>query len=202
MTTGLRERKKLSAMRRIQAVALDLFDQLGFESVTIEQIADGAEVSPSSVYRYFGTKEQVVLWDEGDIEFLEVVAAKLSDHPPVEAVRLALAQVLTEYFAGNEERARRMTRLLFDEPALRTALFEAVNGFTAVVAQALVHASGRDEADLDAQVIATVLVGALVVATRHWHESGYAAPLGDEMERALAVVENGLKLDHGNADRG
>ena len=138
MTTGgLRERKKLSAMRRIRSVALDLFDQLGFENVTIEQIADEAEVSPSSVYRYFGTKEQVVLWDEGDIEFFGLVAAKLSDYPPVDAVRLALAQVLTEYFAGNEERAKRMTRLLFDEPALQTALFEAVNGFTAVVAQAL-----------------------------------------------------------------
>ena len=57
--------------------------------------------------------------------------------------------------------------------------------------------SGRDDTDLDVQVIATVLVGALVAATRHWHESAYAAPLGDEMERALAVVENGLKLSHG-----
>ncbi|MGE3074869.1 MAG: TetR/AcrR family transcriptional regulator [Dehalococcoidia bacterium] len=194
MTTGLRERKKLAAMRRIQSAALELFDRLGFENVTIEQIAAEVEVSPSSVYRYFGTKERVVLWDEGDIEFLAAVAARLSDHSPVDAVRLALAKVLTEYFAGNEERAKRMTRLLFDEPALGTALSEAVNGFTAVVAHALAQASRRAETDLEVEVIATVLVGALMVATRHWHESGYVLPLGDEMERALAVVENGLKL--------
>ncbi len=45
------------------------------------------------------------------------------------------------------------------------------------------------------QVIAAVLVGALIAAIRHWYDSGYATPLQDEMERALAVVEGGLKLE-------
>lgn len=193
-TTGLRERKKLAAMRRIQEVALDLFERAGYENVTIEQIAAAADVSPSSVYRYFGTKEQVVLWDEGDLQFLAVVRQNLTDHSPVDAVRVALAQVLNEYFEGNEERAKRMTRLLFDEPGLRTARFEAVNGFTAVVAAALAEASGRSASDLEVQVIATALVGALMAATRHWHESGYAVPLAREMDRALAVVERGLTI--------
>jgi AcrR family transcriptional regulator len=84
MTTkiGLRERKKRSAMRRIQEVALDLFDERGFENVTIEQIAEAAEVSPSSVYRYFGTKEQVVLRDDFDVQFFEAVEAELATSPP------------------------------------------------------------------------------------------------------------------------
>jgi len=63
MAEGLRERKRLAAMRRVQEVALDLFDARGFESVSIEEIARAAEVSPSSIYRYFGTKEQIVLYD-------------------------------------------------------------------------------------------------------------------------------------------
>ncbi|NTV39112.1 MAG: helix-turn-helix transcriptional regulator, partial [Demequinaceae bacterium] len=45
-------------MERIQTVALALFEQHGFGPVTIERIAHEADVSPSSVYRYFGTKEQ------------------------------------------------------------------------------------------------------------------------------------------------
>ena len=192
---GLRERKKLAAMRRIQAMALDLFDEFGFENVTIEQIAAAAEVSPSSVYRYFGTKEGVVLWDEGDIEFVEAVQTEMSGHSPVEAVRRAMAQVLAAYFEANEERAKRLTRLLFEEPALRSAQLEQVNGFTAMVAAALAHASGREESDLDVQVVATVLVGALMVAARHWYDTGYKTSLQEEMEQALAVVEGGLKLE-------
>lgn len=191
---SLRERKKLAAMRRIQSVALDLFDGLGFENVTIEKIAAAAEVSPSSVYRYFGTKEQVVLWDEGDIEFIAAVRSELLHHPPVEAVRRAMTRVLTEYFETNEEHARRLTRLLFEEPALRAAQLEQVNGFAALVAGALAQASGCRDTDLEVQVIATVLVGALMVAARHWHDLGYETSLRDEMERALAVVEAGLAL--------
>jgi AcrR family transcriptional regulator len=196
MTTqgGLRERKKLAAMRRIQSIALDLFDELGFENVTIEQIAAAAEVSPSSVYRYFGTKEGVVLWNEGDIAFLEAVGAEMSGHSPVDAVRRVLTHVLTEYFEADEERAKRQTRLLFEEPALRAAQLELVNGFTAMVAGALAQAGGRPETDLEVQVVATVLVGALMAAARHWYDSGYATSLQDEMQRALAVVEGGLKL--------
>ena len=141
---SLRERKKLRAMRRIQSVALDLFDELGFENVTIEQIAATAEVSPSSVYRYFGTKEGVVLWDEGDIEFIEAVRAEMVDHTPVESVRRAMARVLTQYFESNEAHARRLTRILFEEPALRAAQLEQMNGFTEMVAVSLAQASGRE----------------------------------------------------------
>ena len=52
---GLRERKKAAAIRRIQEVAVAQFEEHGFDAVTIEQIAEHAEVSPSSIYRYFGT---------------------------------------------------------------------------------------------------------------------------------------------------
>ena len=63
---GLRERKRYAAMRLVQEVALDLFDAHGYADVTVERIAAASDVSPSSVYRYFGTKEQIVLWDEND----------------------------------------------------------------------------------------------------------------------------------------
>ncbi|HEY7269871.1 MAG TPA: TetR family transcriptional regulator [Dehalococcoidia bacterium] len=191
---GLRERKKLAAMQRIQSIALDLFDELGYDNVTIEQIAAAAEVSPSSVYRYFRTKEQVVLWDQGDIEFVEALAVEMLGHPPIEAVRSAMAQVFNRYFQTNEERAKRLTNLLFAEPALRSAQLEQVNGFTTIVTRALAQASGRQETELEVQVVATVLVGSLMVAARHWYDSGYATSLQDEMERALRVVENGLTL--------
>ena len=84
-------------MYRIQSVALDLFEARGFEDVTVEEIAEASEVSPSSVYRYFGTKEQIVLWDEYDPDMAEILVAALdSDAVPIEGLR----RVLTGMVAG------------------------------------------------------------------------------------------------------
>ena len=66
---GLGERKRRSAMRRVQEAGLGLFEARGFENVTVEEIAEAAEVSASSIYRYFGTKEMVVLYDDLDARF-------------------------------------------------------------------------------------------------------------------------------------
>ena len=190
---GLHERKKRAAMRRIQECALDLFDERGYEFVTVEQIAQAAEVSPSSIYRYFGTKERVVLYDELDIEFLTRVDAELVDHPPVEAVRRALAVVMATFFDRESDLARRKTRYALSEPALQSAMTELTEGFVEQVKTALARAAGRPTDELEIEVVATALVWALVAATRHWHAGGYRASLAEEMEASLAILERGLR---------
>jgi AcrR family transcriptional regulator len=182
-------------MRRIQEAALDLFDERGFDDVTIEQIAESAEVSPSSVYRYFGTKEQLVLHDESDLQFLDVVETELAAHPPVEAVRRAIATLMAEFFGRDEALARRKIRYWAEEPALQAAAARQSDQFALFVAGALAEAAGRPADDLDVQVIATTVVWALIAAVRHWYASGFARPLEHELERALTLVENGLQLD-------
>jgi len=193
--TGLRERKRIAAMRRIQEAALDLFDERGFCAVTIEQIAELAEVSPSSVYRYFGTKEQLVLHDEFDLQLLDVIETELAAHPPVEAVRRAISTLMTQFFGRDEALAQRKIRYWAEEPALQAAAAQQSDQFALVVARALADAAGRPADDLDVQVIATTLVWALIAAARHWYASGFANPLEHELQRALALVENGLQFD-------
>jgi AcrR family transcriptional regulator len=192
---GLRERKRIAAMRRIQETALDLFDERGFGAVTIEQIAEAADVSPSSVYRYFGTKEQLVLYDEFDLQFLEVIETELEAHPPVEALRRAISNLMAQFVARDEALAQRKIRYWAEEPALQAAAAHESDQFARVVAGALADAAGRPADDLDVQVIATTLVWALIAAIRHWYTSGFARPLEHELERALTLVENGLRLD-------
>lgn len=193
--TGLRERKRIAAMRRIQEAALDLFDERGFCAVTIEQIAEAAEVSPSSVYRYFGTKEQLVLYDEFDLQFLDVIETELAAHPPVEAIRRAISTLMTQFFGRDEALAQRKIRYWAEEPALQAAAAQQSDQFALVVAGALAAAAGRPADDLDVQVIATTLVWALIAAVRHWYTSGFANSLEHELQRALTLVENGLQLD-------
>ncbi len=192
---GLRERRRAAAIRRIQEAALDLFDERGFENVTIEEIAEAAEVSPSSVYRYLGTKEGIVLYDEFDFRLIDAVEAELASHPPVEAVRRALASVMAAFFGRDEELARRKLRYAFENPHLQAATTEQVDQFSQLVADALARAAGRDANELEIQVIASTLVWALTTAARIWHAEGYARPLQPLLDDALAVVERGLRLE-------
>jgi AcrR family transcriptional regulator len=179
-------------MRRVQEKALDLFDERGFVNVTIEEIADAAEVSPSSVYRYFGTKEQLVLWDEFDVDFLDKVGDELSSGPPVQALRNALAGAMARFYEGNETLAQRKTRYAMEEPALRPALLEATEEFTRQVAEGLRRATDPPMDDFQAEVTASAMVWAMMAASRHWHHTGYQTPLRDELERALDIVERGF----------
>ncbi len=75
---GLRERKKIKLRRAIQAEALRLFQAQGYEQTTVEQIADAAETSTTTFYRYFPTKEDVVLDDDYD----PIVEATIASQPP------------------------------------------------------------------------------------------------------------------------
>ncbi len=179
-------------MRRVQEVALDLFDQHGFDTVTIEQIADAADLSPSSVYRYFGTKEQIVLWDELDVRLFDAIEAELAARPPVQATRRAISDILAQLFDRDEQLARRKTRYALEEPALRGALLEQTDEFTQRVAEALARASGRRADELEPQVIASALISAMMAAARHWHTHGYRTPISAELTEALEIIERGI----------
>ncbi len=195
MSDGLRVRKQRAAMRRIQETALDLFDERGFDRVSIEEIADRADVSPSSVYRYFGTKEGIVLYDEIDVNFVERVEQELADHPPLVAVRRATAALMAEYFDRDDELTRRKLRYALDDPALRAATLEGTDAFIPHVASALAAATGRPADDLDVQVAAAVIIAAIFAAARHWHAAGGSTSLEADIDHALTTVQHGLDLD-------
>jgi len=75
--SGLRERKKAKTKLAIQAHAVRLFREQGYAATTMEQIAEAAEVSPSTVFRYFATKEELVTTDEFD----PVIFAAFEEQP-------------------------------------------------------------------------------------------------------------------------
>lgn len=192
---GLRQRKKLAAMKRIQEVALDLFDQRGFANVTIEEIAEAADVSPSSVYRYFGSKEQLVLRDEFEPQFFDKMEAELASQPPVEALRRTVAWAMAEFLDRDDEVARRRTKYSLEEPALRAAFLEQTDTFSDAVAASLARAVRRDPNDLEVRVIAAAIVWSLQAAIGCWHAGGQVEPLREQLDKALAILENGLLIE-------
>src|SRR5438445_2877811 len=90
---GLRERKKARTRAAIRQEAMRLFREQGWEKTTVEQIAEAAEVSPSTFFRYFPTKEDVVLRDDYDELMVESFRAQPAEMTPLQAVRKALREV-------------------------------------------------------------------------------------------------------------
>jgi AcrR family transcriptional regulator len=161
-------------MRQIQSAALDLFEARGFGSVTVEEIAAAAEVSPPTIYRQFGTKEQLVLWDEYDPLLFAAIRDRLKCEAPLEAVRNGLVEMLDEIYADDAARIRRRTRLLLASPALEAANAAAIATMRGGLAKLFADASPNLDA-VDAELLSAILVASLEVSVRRWYETGDAS---------------------------
>ncbi|PZF86498.1 TetR/AcrR family transcriptional regulator [Jiangella anatolica] len=192
---GLRERKKLKAMRHIQQVALDLFDRDGYAHVTIERMAAEAEVSPSSIYRYFGTKEMVVLWDEYDPIMLQAFDDRLRAKDPISALRDVLTEVVTTaMFEQDEEFLRRRMSYAMEEPSIRAAMSRQADETAVDLRRTIAKHTGRDPDGLELRVVTVALIAAFMEAIAYWHETGFRDPLQDIVAGALDVIERGLRV--------
>lgn len=154
-------------MLRVQAVALGLFERDGFDAVSIEAIAAAAEVGPATIYRNFGTKERIVLWDEYDPLLLEAIAAALAEHSILEAVSKALASTLGEVYARDRERILRRARILRSTPSIAQLAGADARLLRAALAEVLQR--GRHARDaFEADVFAGAIVSTLEAAVNRW----------------------------------
>ena len=154
-------------MNRVQAVALDLFEQRGFDGVPIEEIARAAEVGPATIYRNFGDKERIVLWDEYDPMLLEALARELAEHPVLAAVPRALTSSLARVYRQDRERILRRARLIRSTPALQRATASDMQALRVALAAVLL-ASGRARDELAAQVFAGAVAAAMEAGIHRW----------------------------------
>src|SRR5271170_3857040 len=89
---SLRERKKLATRRSIRRVALDLIAERGFAHVTVEDIAEAADISPRTFFNYFPSKEAALFG--ADTERTEALRERVTHQAPGEPALSALRQVL------------------------------------------------------------------------------------------------------------
>jgi AcrR family transcriptional regulator len=174
---AIRERRRRNAMRTIQERALDLFDADEFAAVTIEEIAAAAEVSPSSVYRYFGTKEGIVVADEFDGMSQEAVADLLDADDPVGS----LTRIVRTYEEASTSPQRRV-RYFFQEPSVRSAVCAALDRAGQRIAPLL--ATGG-MTPLQTRVATNAVVFGYFAALEQWHLDGGTAPIAKYVEDGL-----------------
>jgi AcrR family transcriptional regulator len=180
-------------MRRVQAAALDLFEERGFSAVSVEDIAREAGVGPASVYRYFATKERIVLWDEYDPMLLTAIERELVGKSPIDAVVAALGEALDEVYARDRKRILRRSRLVLNEPSIAAASRTQM----AELRHALSDLFGGD---LAADVSAAAIVATLEVVVTHWVRAHGKIPFRRIARDAFRALKRGSAS--GRADGG
>lgn len=180
MTNGLRERKKEETRRRLMYAALELFGRHGFDHVTVEQIAEHANVAPRTFFRYFEGKAAACFGFTG--MYLDVIASA------------------TDVVATNEEQVREyaervrndpafyetQVRLALDHPQVRVKRLEILLSFDDAVAACLMReCPGLDQAT--ARLAAYIPTHVIPAVMESWVLDG-ADPAGPDWERPLAAA--------------
>ncbi|MGV9885294.1 TetR family transcriptional regulator [Streptomyces sp. NPDC003006] len=200
---GLRERKKEQTRQRIAAVALQMFTERGFDAVTVNEIAEAAEVAKATLFAYFPTKESLALHGVGGDDLAGIVARRPADQTFLGALRahhraFAAGQVP----AGADLDALLVrVRVIQDSPTLQNA----ANGFLyqqrEALAQVLADEYGPTTAALMAAQIAASLLTLqethfqLLLGGASAQDAGRA--LSRDVELAFDLLEHGLNYTEG-----
>ena len=191
---GLRERKKLKTRESIQREAMRLFAKRGYEETTIEQIAAAVEISPSTFFNYFPTKEDVVLYDAYD----PVIASLLIDRPASEPLSLAFRGVLEAMgavFERDHDIILARGRLWFEVPELRARVWEELEKAQAMMGRLIAQRSGRDAGDFEIRVTVMIVIAACLEAMREWVRRDGKGSFVGLISQALDLVDAGARLD-------
>ena len=191
---GLRERKKLKTRQSLRREAYRLFAEQGYEATSVDQIAAAAEVSPSTFFRYFPTKEDVVLSDEYDPMLADVLRSRPADESIVDAVRHALTDSLSRQLADDREDLLFRTRLTFTVPSIRArSLEDQLNSQTGIAAL-IAERTGRDPDELEVKCAAAAIIAVATAVVWHWVEGGGEDDLAELYDRHLGLLSTGLRL--------
>jgi AcrR family transcriptional regulator len=198
---GLRERKKARTRAAIRQHALRLFREQGYYATTIEQIADAAEISPATFFRYFPTKEDVVLQDDFDVISLGALEAQPPELSPVAAFRAASAATLAALSADDLARFQETVELTAAIPEIRARAIDEFVRTINQIAGAIALRTGRSADDFEVRTVAGALIGVIMsvtvpASTDIWTSEAMSdvTEMFARIDRALEYLERGLPL--------
>jgi AcrR family transcriptional regulator len=189
---GLRERKKLKTRRAIRAAAFGRFAEQGYEATTVDQIAADADVSPSTFFRYFPAKEDLVITDDYDPIMEAALRARPLGEPMLESMRQAMVQPLRAVLADERDDMLLRMRLLQANPAVRARSLVELNRSRDMLLQIFAERTGRPATDLALRVQITALLACSAEAVEYWAERNGEDDLIQLLEQALDAVATGL----------
>jgi AcrR family transcriptional regulator len=189
---GLRERKKQKTRWAIQEHALRLFAEQGYDATTVEQIAAAAEISPSTFFRYFPSKEDVVVQDEYDPLMVAAFESAPADLAPVPALRYGIRTAFAQMGADELAKILERSRLTMSVPALRARAIENLTATIGVLAEPMARRAGLEPGDYAVRTFAGACLGALLVAIFTWIDSDGTKDLLGLIDEAFGYLESGF----------
>jgi AcrR family transcriptional regulator len=186
---GLRDRKKIKTRDTIRREAMRLIEANGYANTTIEQIAEAADVAPSTFFRYFPTKESVLIANDLDQVTIDALAQQPADVSSLQAFRRAIEITFTTVSADSWRFERDRIRIVLAVPELKAAQFDEYHRTVARLAEAESHRTGRDPTDFEPRVFIGAVAGGLMAAL-----DGPPTAIVERMYRAMDFFEAGMPL--------
>ncbi|MEU6126415.1 TetR family transcriptional regulator [Streptomyces sp. NPDC047123] len=190
----LAERKRRLVSDELTESALQLLALKGYEAVTIDEIVTAAGVSRRTFFRYFGSKEDVVvqfLADMGDGIRAELAERPVDEPPSVallHAVRVPLAAC-----SSHSERALRVVQLILRTPALLARFLERQAQWRGDLTQEVGRRTGLDpDADLYPRLAAGMALTAFDTVLQRWSTTDGAEDPAELLDRAFDVIAPAL----------
>ncbi|MDN3028136.1 TetR family transcriptional regulator [Streptomyces sp. S.PB5] len=191
---GLRERKKIKTRTAIRDATYALIKEQGYDATTVEQIAERAEVSPSTVFRYFPTKEDIVLTDEYDPILLKELSERPADEPWPDSLRHVMKKAIVFGLEQEPEVTRLRSQLLVQVPAVRSRMREHIAVTSRMLAEGVARRTGWDKDSLEVRVHTMSLISGLAEISEYWAENDFQDDLADLVDRTMDVLAHGLPV--------
>jgi AcrR family transcriptional regulator len=184
----LRSRKKERTRLAIEDAALDLFAEQGFEATTVDQIAERAEVSKATFFRYFATKGEVIFDGERDrhLELHDAIVRRPRSEDDLTAVLAAIREHWVPTL--DADRTARQTRAARTSPVLRGLSFDLGLRLQLDIAAAVGHRRGLDGPDQRCRLVAGMAFAALSSGVNAWMDGGSSGDLSVAIDRAFALT--------------
>jgi AcrR family transcriptional regulator len=195
---GLRERRKALTAAELEAAAYRLFGERGFDAVTVDDIAAEADVSRRTFFRYFASKEDVLLADHfvqlGRLR--DAMAARPADEPIITALRNALLS-MTSDFEDRKEMIIVRGRIMRDTPSLQARSLVHQKLWEDAMQEMVAERLGVDPVtDLRPGVVSAATLAAMRIAFTIWLTSGCDGDLIEMTAEALDLLDGGLQQLH------
>jgi TetR/AcrR family transcriptional regulator, regulator of mycofactocin system len=189
----LRTKRSEMMIAELESVALRLFEQRGFDSVTVDDIASEGQISVRTFYRYFPSKDDVFQRqiDRRSEGLRAALSTRPLDEPPMHSLRLALAEQIA---AEDTDLLRRWMSVIVATPNVVRAVLGGIQlKIQRVIAEFFGSRLGQPDEGLVPTMLAAATQGVIQAAQTHWYFQG--GDLATLISAGLEVLENGIGTD-------